>query len=1855
MEKLAIAAHQNVKEREFWVNRLSDNFEKSVFPYDYNHERTNRKEYDLPVDDSAKFQFTGILFSQLMKLSKASDDSLNLILVTGVILLLAMYTNRQDIMVGAPIFKQEMDTEFINTILPLRTRFRKDITVKELLVQVRKTIIDAVANQNYPMEILLKELNTSFSEGEFPLFDVAILLENIQERRYLQPVRINMIFSFERRENHIEGEVEFNPLLYKRSTIDRIVKHLSRLLQEMVLNPQQPVSGIDLLSEAEQRQLLYDSNDNRTEYPANQTLHQLFEQQVEKNPSQIALIYGAQRLTYGELNERANRLARFLRRKGIHSDGIVGIMMERSLEMIVTIMAVLKSGGAYLPIDPETPERRIITMLEDGNVSILLTNTANAANYSFTNLQERQIIGWKPLKTLVRPQIKDLDSLPIPDRSLINYETYSRYIGQGMLKYSINLQATRGCPYDCKYCCRVWPRRNVSRSAENIFNEVKFYYDMGIKRFVFIDDIFNLDIQNSRKFFDLIIQNSLKVQMVFPSGLRGDILTKDYIDRMIEAGVVSFPLALETASPRLQKLIGKNLNIEKLHKNVEYIIKKYPNVILELHTMHGFPTETEKEAMTTLDFIKSMKWLHFPYIHILRIFSNTEMEKLALENGISKESILRSRNLAYHELPDTLPFDRSFTLKYQTDFLNDYFLSRERLLSVLPHQMNLLTEDEMVQKYNSYLPVDINHFADLLEFVGITPKELEAKECLEDNGIGVPNINEKMLECFLVKKSSEDALKVLLLDLSQVFSSESNLIYDVVEQPLGLMYLMSYLNHQFGDRISGRIVKSRIDFDSFVELKDLLKQFQPDIIGIRSLTYYMDLFHQTVALIRLWGFNVPIVAGGPYVTSNYETILQDQNVDLAVLGEGEHTFGELIGKMIENRKQLPDETVLREIKGIAFVSGRNGKEFSREIFLLDQLEETLANESPENLGTVNSSNNLAYIIFTSGSTGKPKGILTTHRNAVRVVRDTNYIHLKEEDRILQLSNYAFDGSIFDIYGALLNGAVLVLIPQRDVFSVDVLSDLIRNEKISVFFVTTALFNTLVDLKMHYLEGVRNVLFGGERVSVEHSRKALEYLGKSRIIHVYGPTETTVYATYYFIDGIHPMAPTIPIGKPIANTSAYILDKELKPVPPGVYGTIYIGGEGVARGYMNNIELTAERFIPHPFDAGERLYNSGDLGRWLPDGNIEFLGRADHQVKIRGFRIELEEIESQLLRLEGINKAVVAVWEDGNHDKYICAYIVSQEELDLSRLRDHLSTELPHYLIPSYFVRLAELPLTSNGKIDRKALPSPELKRGEEYVPPRGIIEKKLVEIWAGILGIEQDVIGIDTDFFEIGGRSLKATIMTARIHQTFNVKLPLVEVFKAPTIRELAKYIKETVRDKHISIEPVEEKEYYRLSCAQKRLYILHQMAPENIVYNMPGIIHFEKIEKKPDIETLENTFGKLIKRHESFRTSFCMVEDEPLQKVHENLEFAVEYYDLQSSGKLEKAVQNFVRPFDLGQAPLLRVGLISTKPGEHFLIVDMHHIISDGISHEIMVKDFCALYKGRELSPLRFRYRDYAEWQYSETQKEMKKKQEAYWLKEFEKEIPLLNLPTDFPRPDVIGFKGSSVILELDDTTTRKIREYASQMGVTLMMYLLSVYKILLSGYSGQEDIVVGTVIAGRRHVDLENIIGFFVNMLAIRTLPAKDKRFSDYLAEIKEKAVNAFENQEYQFEELVSKLAIRRQPGRHPLVDAVFVFQDESHVTPESQKDNAADLVSKRYKVSHFDLMLHATEKGDSLMIAFEYSTDLFKKSTIEEFSHFYVKILEQVLEDQNIKLEEIEIDLNLLTAKSDILQDDPEDWDL
>jgi acyl carrier protein len=771
----------------------------------------------------------------------------------------------------------------------------------------------------------------------------------------------------------------------------------------------------------------------------------------------------------------------------------------------------------------------------------------------------------------------------------------------------------------------------------------------------------------------------------------------------------------------------------------------------------------------------------------------------------------------------------------------------------------------------------------------------------------------------------------------------------------------------------------------------------------------------------------------------------------------------------------------------------------------------------------------------------------------------------------------------------------------------------------MFFYQLALSQQQIHLKQ-----LQICIVSGEALSPEISSKFQKtLLHNTKLLNLYGSTEIGADATYYELtestDKL--LVDKAPIGRPISNMQIYILDESLNPVPVGVSGELYIGGAGLARGYLNRPDLTADRFIPNPFAQEDtqahlnssgsgsasissseslRLYRTGDLARYLVDGNIEFLGRIDDQVKIRGFRIELGEIESTLVSHENVSQVVVMAREDKPGHKQLVAYIVVAEREAASSLtcesilssssgdsfsvlageslpavsetlRNHLALSLPDYMVPSFFVYVDKIPLTSNGKVDRKSLPAPDLSLrsiADEYVAPQSTLELSLSSIWSEVLKVEK--IGIHDNFFKIGGHSLLATQVISRIRHAYNIDIPLRALFEQPTIAALGKVVDSLIKQNSSSllpsITPQERPDSIPLSFAQQRLWFIEQLLPDNTLYNIPLAL---TLKGHLNVSALENALNTLIQRHESLRTIFVSVKDQAAQVILPHLSLHLEECstDLSHLPQEEKsslaqsyAQEEVSKPFDLSSGPLIRVKLLNLNEDEHLLLLTMHHIISDGWSMGIFFKELSHLYNayvsGKEptLSPLALQYADFSLWQRNWLQGDVLDQQLSYWKEQLSDIPDLLELPTDKPRPKEMTYRGDSFTCFLPRDVKEKLNQLSQQNQSSLFMTLLAVFQTLLYRYTGQEDIVVGSPIANRHYKETEDLIGFFVNTLALRTTFQEKDSFVDVLKRVQQTTLGAYQHQDVPFEQLVDHLNVDRSLNTNPVFQVMFIFINAS-----------------------------------------------------------------------------------------------------
>ncbi len=895
---------------------------------------------------------------------------------------------------------------------------------------------------------------------------------------------------------------------------------------------------------------------------------------------------------------------------------------------------------------------------------------------------------------------------------------------------------------------------------------------------------------------------------------------------------------------------------------------------------------------------------------------------------------------------------------------------------------------------------------------------------------------------------------------------------------------------------------------------------------------------------------------------------------------------------------------------------------------------------------INTASDTAYVIYTSGSTGKPKGVLISHSNVVRLFfTETPLFDFNHEDVWTMFHSFCFDFSVWEMYGALLFGGKLVIVPKLIAQSTVEFANLVSTQGVTILNQTpSAFYNFSAEALGNQLDlKLRNIIFGGEALNPIKLRDWKTAYPKTKLINMYGITETTVHVTYKEITA-HEISKNVSnIGKPIPTLNTFILDANQRLLPVGVAGELCIIGDGLAKGYLNRPELTAEKFIDAPHSPGAKMYRSGDLARFLENGELEYLGRIDHQVKIRGFRIELGEIESRLIQHPSIEETLVISRKDGNDENYLCAYCIAPLDTDTGKIRAFVNEMLPSYMIPAHFIWLSAFPITKNGKIDRKALPEPQSEKHREVqdapnTPTEKAITRFVEEVLGGI------TVGINDNFFEIGGHSLKANQLLGKIYKELKVTIRLGEFFDAPYVKDLAHLVDQKESGEFDSIHPVAKQDEYELSNAQRRLWILNQLQNVGTAYNMPFAFRFSGTLNVP---ALESALKELIKRHESLRTTFGIKDGIPNQKIHP---FSLQHFQIEPCAEEDlpnEIKQNANHVFDLEKGPLFVYKLLRFSQDSHALLINMHHIIGDGVSLEVLFKEFQLLYTGFKtgvsstLPPLSIQYKDYAAWLNSKIDDNSDSSDRSYWHSKLDGDLPILDLITDAPRPPIQTFNGEYISSTIKQKTADALIQLSQEHDTSLFVLLHTAVKILLQRYTGQEDLIVGTPVSGRIHPDLENQIGFYVNTLALRDEVRSTDQFTEVLEKVKHTSIKSFEHQSYPFDLLVNELNLGRDLDRNPLFD-VFLILNESQNQPKTgdgKSEHKSDalaigMLNDDKIIAKFDLSITFNRHNERITSGIVYNTDLFKSATIERLLGYLNRVLDQIVDGTNPKVKDFSL---------------------
>jgi len=1332
----------------YWLNNLSGELPETNLITDYVR----------PINYSGKnqsltFELSDELTRKLIKFTHNSYVSTYLVLLSALNIFLYKYTGNHDIVVGSPIYKQGDIPDLNNKIIPLKSSVDDQLSFKDFLFQVKGTAIGGYSHQNYPFNELVHLLKLPTSQNRCPIFDIVILLENIHNFHDLVELNNDLTVSFRIDNNKIRGKIEYSESLFRKETIEVVTRQYVNLIEYLVNNVNVKIAEIVFLQTSEIHQLLKDFNDNTKNYPVNQTLHKLFEEQVKRTPNKTAVVFEEARFTYQELNEKANKLARFLRNLGIAKGEFVGILKKRDANFLIAILAILKAGGVYVPIDSTYPLDRIKYMLSDSEVRVILT---------------------------------------------------------------------------------------------------------------------------------------------------------------------------------------------------------------------------------------------------------------------------------------------------ESSFLN--------ILTNLVEQCS----------------------------------HLKCITCLDDN----PNNRA------------------------------------IAKSP-------------------GVNIYERLDFD-----------------------------------------------------------------------------------------KLP----------------------------------------PENLEDSNSGIDPAYMIYTSGSTGAPKGAIIRHGGAINhIYAQFDALEFTEELSFLQTAPASSDISVWQFLAPILIGGRTVIVDTETVCHPEKLFKVIQAEKITIAELVPVVLTGLLDYISHLsteqrsLPELKWMIVTGESASIELVNQWLRIYPSIKVVNAYGPTEAADDITQFIIEKPLPENQrTVPIGKPLANLNLYILDSQLQLVPIGVPGEICVSGFGVGAGYWKNEEKTKFSFIPNPFTNTAKpllgtnkdlIYKTGDLGRWLPDGNIEFLGRIDRQVKIRGFRIELGEIEALLVQHSAVRETVVVVREDNPGNKCLVAYFVPSAEYQvassselISQLRNCLKERLPEYMVPSAFVMLEVLPLTPNGKVDRRALPAPDWSQRHQeqtYVAPRTPLEEVIAGIWTEVLGTKQ--VSVNDNFFESGGHSLSATQLISRLRNVFQIELPLRNIFEFPKVETLAKSV-EAIQQSQDGlqppppIQPVSRDRNLPLSFAQERLWFLDQLEPNNTAYNIPNALRFTG---RLNITALEQSINEIVRRHEVLRTTFQVVDGQPVQVVSPSLNLKLPVVDLQylpepegEAEVLRLAEREAHLPFDLARGPLLRGTLLKLSAAEHVLLFTMHHIVSDAWSDGVFIQEITALYEAfptgdpLPLPELTIQYADFAHWQRQWLQGEVLETHLSYWEQQLAGAPTTLELKQMANRLSLnTSQEGTAQSFVISTSLAEELKLLSRQEGVTLFMTLLAALQTLLYRYSDQDDIVVGTDVANRNRAEIEPLIGFFVNILVLRTDLSGNPSFRELLGRVREVTLGAYAHQDLPFAKLVEVLRPERESSPTPLFQVLFVFQN-TPMPPLQLADLTVSPLDVSPGKAKFDLVLFVEETEQGIVGYWKYNTNLFQRRAIACLSEHFETLLSNIVKQPDTRINALEM---------------------
>ncbi|WP_279636870.1 non-ribosomal peptide synthetase [Corallococcus llansteffanensis] len=1784
------------------------------------------------------FQFPMELSGALQALCRQEGVTPSMVMLAAFQVLLSRYSGQEDISVGSPIAgRTHAELEgligfFVNTLV-LRTDLAGVPSFRALLARVREMTLGAYAHQDVPFEKLVEALRPERAPGRAPLFQVMLAYQNAPMPEVLGPglrmaplkvehraAKFDLVLSVSDRGQGLRGVLEYSTDLFDASTAERMMGHLRVLLEGALATPDHPLAALPLLT-SEERHLLFRAwRDPSAATVRDAGLHRLLQAQARLTPEAVAAELEGETLTWAEAHRRAREVHRTL-------------VAQRKVEPPPPPPLVPVPRTGPLPLSFAQQRLWFIDQLEPGsatyNIPFALRVQGEldvpALEQAFRALLQRHealrttfvVRDAEPFQDLhpaadFHLSVVDLGARPGPERQA---EARGLAAAEAVRPFDL----ARG-PLLRASLIRLDSREHVLLLTMHHIVSDGWSMDVLVRE---VTGLYGAFVQGrSSPLSELPVQYA-DYAVWQRSWLQGEVLEAQlgYWKQQLSGAPALLELPTDKPRPAVQSQRGA---LQPVH--------------LPLSLSEALSDFCQREGVT-------------PFMALLAAFQ-----------------VLLSRYSGQEDVSVGTPI--AGRTRGETEGLIGLFINTLVLRShVAPdasfRQLLQQVRDTTLAAYeHQHLP-----FEKLVE-------ELQPQRSLSQS---------PLFQVMLVLQNapaSELSLSGLSFQpLARDFeATKSDLTLSLAQSPHGLTGSLGYRTDLFEPSTVARMIEhlgilleaalaapdsrvSELPLLTEAERGLLLKDFVSTEAPLRQPLAVHSLFEQRAALNP----HSPAVACDGQVltygeldaranqlawhlrslgvgTDSCVALCLERSVETVIALLGVWKAGGAYVPLDPNQPALRLQSLVREVAAPVVVTvARHASAFSStHLVRMDEdasLLSRLRTDAPPGEALADS---LAYVLFTSGSTGRPKGVAVAHSQLSSYVASvTQRLGLEACSSFALVSTFVADLGNTVLFPALTTGGLLHVLSQECASSPAAFADYFARHPIDCMKVVPSHLAALLTAPepRHVLPHKRLVL-GGESSTWALLQTVHALAPDCEVHNHYGPTETTVgvLAGRVQLPASHSASTSVPLGWPLAHSRLYVLDASLRPTPLGVPGELFVGGAQVTRGYLARPDLTAERYVPDLYSPapGARMYRTGDRVRWLPDGRVEFLGRTDFQVKVRGFRVEPGEVATVLRSLPSVHEAVVVARQDSPGDTRLVAYVVpsasSVAALDLPALRASLQQMLPEYMVPSAFVVLEALPLTPNGKVDRKALPVPEASASRSgYVAPRTPTEELLAPLWAEVLRLPR--VGAQDHFFELGGHSLLATQLVARVRAAFGVELPLRSVFEAPILADLARRIDDA--GKQVSgvqappLVPASRTGELPLSFAQQRLWFIDQLVPGASTYNVPSIL---RLEGELHLEALRQSLTELVRRHEALRTCFPSRQGQPFQRIASPTDLPLPTVDLSPLGEaaLDEARRlasaEAQRPFDLASGPLVRALLLKLSLTEHVLVFTLHHIVSDGWSRGVLVREVAALYSAfsqglpSPLPELPVQYADYALWQRSWLHGDVLEAQLSYWRQRLADASPL-ELSTDFPRPAVQSFHGGLVPLRLAPPLAQALKALGQREGVTPFMLLLASFQVLLSRYAGQEDVRVGTPIAGRTHAETEGLIGFFVNTLVLRSLVAPGASFHHLLQQVREASLGAYAHQDVPFERLVEDLRPQRDLTRPPLFQALFALQNTS--MPALQLPGLAlrplDVEGHSVKA---ELELFLFESTNGFEGSLSYNTALFAPATVQRMARHFGALVEALV---------------------------------